>query len=296
MGEAKFNLRLWSSNCQQLRTTASCDHLNDPNADSVNILGLKWNTLSDTLSYTLRSFRSLTSSQLVTKRETLRESTQIYDSLGLLTPVNVKAKILVQMLWQQKLAWDEPLNQDLAERWSNISTDIQEATSIVHPRLYLLHHSQPTAITQIHVFTDASLSAYGAVVYLRQDNCVALVMSRSRVSPVKSITLPKLELMAAVIGTRLAKFVVSSLRPVLADVTIHMWTDSQITLYWIYDLKQSTQSKSFIANRVSEIKRHSLPLYGHMCQPLKIQQTSWQGVSPPSNRKTPSFVFMVHTG
>ena len=192
MGEAKLNLRSWSSNCQQLRTTTSCDHLSDPNADSVNILGLKWNTLSDTLSYTRRSFRSLTSSQLVTKRETLREPAQIYDPLGLVTPVTVKAKILVQTLWQQKLAWDKPLNQDLAERWANISTDIQEASCIVHPRLYFLHHSQPTAITQIYVFTDASLSAYGVVVYLQQDNCVALVMS---------ITLPKLELMAAVIGT-----------------------------------------------------------------------------------------------
>jgi len=104
MGEAKVDLRSWSSNCQQLRTTASCDHLSDLNADSVNILGLKWNTLSDTLSYTHRSFRSLTSSQLVTKRKILRELAQIYDPLGLLTPVTVKAKILVQTLWQQKLA------------------------------------------------------------------------------------------------------------------------------------------------------------------------------------------------
>ena len=68
-------------------------------------------------------------------------------------------------------------------------------------------------------------------------------MSRSRVAPVRSITLPKLELMAAIIATRLAKFVIQSLHLTSDDITVHMWSDSQIALHWIYDIKQTTTTK-----------------------------------------------------
>ena len=67
----------------------------------------------DTISFTPRNFLSRTSTSLVTKREILRDSAQIYDPLGLLAPVTVKAKILVQTMWKQKIDWDEPLDQEL---------------------------------------------------------------------------------------------------------------------------------------------------------------------------------------
>ena len=94
--EAKFNLRSWSSNSCQLRAVTSKDQTNDPN-ECVNLLGLRWHTLNDTLSFVPRKFQSLSSSQLVTKREILRDSAQIYDPLGFLTPVTVKAKMLVRL-------------------------------------------------------------------------------------------------------------------------------------------------------------------------------------------------------
>ena len=81
------------------------------------------------------------------------------------------------------------------------------------------------------MFADVSLSAYGTVAYLRQNDEVTLVMSRSRVAPVRAITLPKLELIAAVVATRLAKFVIHSLYLQPDNTTVHMWSDSQIALY-----------------------------------------------------------------
>lgn len=196
---------------------------------------------------------------LVTKHEILHESAQIYDPLGLLTPVTVRAKILLQSLWEQKVDWDEPLNQELTDTWLSISADLQEATTIVHPRPYYLLHCQPTTVTQLHTFTDASFSAYGAVVYLRQNNHDTLVMSRSRVTPIRPITLPKLELMAAVIGVRLANFVIFSVKPQFTNISTFLWSDSQIVLHWIHHLNLSTQSKPFIANHVQEI-RDSFPV------------------------------------
>ena len=165
--EAKFNLRSWSSNSFQLRAVTSKDQTNDPN-ECVNLLGLRWHTLNDTLSFAPRKFQSLSSSQLITKREILRDSAQIYDPLGFLTPVTVKAKMLVQTLWKLKMDWDEPLKQELADKWSTIATDIQDAITISHPRPCCNPDTQATA-TQLHVFADASPHAYGAVAYLRQD-------------------------------------------------------------------------------------------------------------------------------
>lgn len=85
MNQAKFNLRSWSSNSQKLRANAESDQTSDSNT-CVNLLGLRWNTLDDTLGFIPKLFPSLTSSPLATKREILRDSAQIYDPLGLLTP------------------------------------------------------------------------------------------------------------------------------------------------------------------------------------------------------------------
>ena len=258
MGEARFNLRSWSTNSCRLRSIITQDNTNDPNT-TVNVLGLRWDTLTDSISFTPRHFVSLTSTSLVTKREILRDSAQIYDPLGLLAPVTVKAKILVQAMWKQKIDWDEPLDQELTKEWSIIAEDIKEATTITYPRPYFVPHHQLSSPMQLHVFVDASLRAYGAVVYLRQSNSISLVMSRSRVTPTKSITLPRLELMAAVTGVRLANFVITSVMYKFSEFSTFLWSDSQIVLHWIHHLKLSTQSKPFIANRIQEI-RDSFPV------------------------------------
>ena len=117
------------------------DNSNDPNT-IVNVLGLRWDTLNDTISFTSRNFLSLTPTPLVTKREIPRDSAQIYDPLGLLAPVTVKAKILVQTLWKRKLDWDKPLDPELTKEWSTIADDIIEATSITYPSIYYMPNNQ----------------------------------------------------------------------------------------------------------------------------------------------------------
>ena len=106
--EAKFNLRSWPSNRRQLCAVTSRDQTNGPNS-CINVLGLRWYTLNYTLSFAPRKFQSLTSSPLTTKQEVLHDSAQIYDPLGFLTPVTVKAKMLIQSLWKQKLDCINPV-------------------------------------------------------------------------------------------------------------------------------------------------------------------------------------------
>jgi len=109
-----------------------------------------------------------------------------------------------------------------------------------------------TVSRQLHLFVDASMKGFGAVAYLLFDGQSLLVISKSRVAPIKELTLPKLELMAAVIGTRLLKFILDSMSPIFTEIPIHMWSDSQIVLYWIYSSKHLPQ---FVSNRVAEIKQ-----------------------------------------
>ena len=113
------------------------------------------------------------------------------------------------------------------------------------PRQYF--PSLQFSVQELHVFADASIKAYSAVAYFRQDNCTSLIMSKTRVSPLKTVSLPRLELMAAVLAPRLAKFILSSIE---CQCTVHLWSDSQIVLYWINSFKKL---KSFVCHHINEI-------------------------------------------
>ena len=244
MGKAKFNLRSWSSNNRTLQRLVDEEKTGDPNT-TVGILGLCWNTKTDMLSLTPKQLP--TNMALLTKRDVLQTSSLIYDPLGWATPVTIKAKILLQYIWQSKLSWDEPLPNEINESWVSILADLIELPKLAVPRPYF---RQSHDACNMFVFSDASMKAYGAVVYLCHQDQVSLVMSKNRVAPTKAITLPKLELMAAVMATRLANFVKSSLHNYDLSTTTHLWTDSQIVLYWIY---KQTSTKPFIQQRITEI-------------------------------------------
>ena len=103
---------------------------------------------------------------------------------------------------------------------------------------------------EMHVFVDASKKAYGAVAYICHGGQPLLIMSKTRVAPIKELTLPKLELMAAVIGTRLYKFIIASLPQQCSDIPVFLWSDNQIVLYWILNQRKL---KPFVASRIQEI-------------------------------------------
>ena len=173
----------------------------------------------------------------------------MFDPLGLLSPVTVRAKILIQDLWTGEFDWDEPVPEMISSTWRNIATDIQEAAEIEIPRFFFPTSGSTKELT-LHVFTDASLKAYGATVYLSNGIETTLVMAKTRIAPVKSLTLPQLELMGAVIGSRLADHVNS----VFNCQNVTFWSDSSIVLNW---LKTKKPLKRFIANRIREIQELS---------------------------------------
>ena len=133
VGKAKFSLRSWSSNSRTLQRLVDEEKTGDPNT-TVGILGLCWNTKTDTLSLTPKQLR--TNIALLTKRDVLQTSLLIYDPLGWATPVTIKAKIMLQYIWQSKLSWDEPLPNDINERWASILADLIELPKLAVPRPY----------------------------------------------------------------------------------------------------------------------------------------------------------------
>jgi hypothetical protein len=88
------------------------------------VLGLRWNPNTDTLQFQQRQPPN-DANNSITKREVLRESSKIYDPLGILTPVTIRAKILIQELWEEGYSWDESLQQELQEKWLALSKDLQ---------------------------------------------------------------------------------------------------------------------------------------------------------------------------
>ncbi|XP_070537230.1 uncharacterized protein [Ptychodera flava] len=174
---------------------AKRDHKLEPDT-TVNALGLRWLTETDELTYAKKDLKPVDS--LTTKREVVRTTASLYDPLGYLSPVHVKAKVFIQQLWKKGLAWDEPLGNEMCKQWTDIANDISKTTELKFKRQYFDSPIQPDSQDyDLHVFAGASKKAYGAVAYLRHGNETAIVMAKTRVAPLKELTLPQLELMAA---------------------------------------------------------------------------------------------------
>ena len=182
MWSLKVNFRAWTSNCPQLNTLAKQDKVGDGNT-TTNILGLQWNTITDTLCFPCQTITP-ENSTLITKREILQRSSKIFDPLGFLSPVTIRAKLFMQSFWQKRIDWDESLDKDLQDKWLTIAMDIQDATSMVISRHYFTNEDLSPA-TQLHVFADTSIKAYGAVAYLQVNNHTAFVIAKTKVAPVK---------------------------------------------------------------------------------------------------------------
>lgn len=247
-----FNLTMWSSNSPEViraipeedRAAKSLVNLEN-DSQKVNLtkaLGLHWNPNEDTLVFKLELGGFSTSSgrnaemSSHTKREVLSRAAKVYDPLGFITPFTVQAKILFQSLWTHGLNWDEDIPPDVSKRWDMWFQDSAELKDLHIPRCYVTQPLSSHSKLELHAFGDASKLAYAMAVYLRAvaadgETSTSLIMSKSRVAPLKTLTLPRLELMAAVITVRLCTYVRSMLHCPITSIVC--WTDNASTLHWV---------------------------------------------------------------
>ncbi|XP_037929405.1 uncharacterized protein LOC119663875 [Teleopsis dalmanni] len=252
-----FYLRKWSANHPQLLKNISQDdqevNLDFDNNESIKTLGLFWLHKADLFRIRVK----MVTEGIITKRVVSSDLARLFDSLGLVAPVIVKAKIFIQHLWQLKLSWDGPLPTDLRTTWSTFSENLSTLENLQVAR-HIFRGEVPSS-TQLLIFTDASEKAFGSAAYLRailKDGriIVRLLCAKSRVAPLKKQTLPRLELCAAVLAAELSARVKSDLQE--KDQPVFLWTDSEIVLSSINS--QSSSFQTFVANKVARIQTLTL--------------------------------------
>ena len=260
-GKAHMHARKWLSNSPEVlehipvKDRASHVNLNSDNLPTIKTLGILW--IADRDVFTFKTAIKAEHTQM-TKRKFLKRIATLFDPLGFLMPFTIRAKILLQEMWVSGSDWDDPIDDKLSNITATWFQEMQNIDMVSIPRCLKLTKSMTSE--RLHVFVDASQEAYGSVVYLQcsyedQTSSVRFVTSKSRVAPLKAVSIPRLELMAAVLGSRLASSVCSALEIVISEVTF--WSDSMNVLWWIRG--RSRCFKPFVANRVSYIQDMSNP-------------------------------------
>ena len=221
---------------------------------STKALGVTWNTIDDTLTFLPSTIKAT-----YTKRGILSVVSSVYDPLGFLSPFTTTAKMILQDVWKDNTGWDEQVNEDIQKIWQKWLIGLSSINTFKVNRCYNLTISPKI---QLHIFGDASEKAYGAVAYLKSNTepiSISFVASKGRVAPTKPVTLPRLELSAATIAVRLYRLIIKEIDLPIEDS--HFWSDSTLTLQYIKNEK--TRFKTFVANRVTEIREVTEPSQWH---------------------------------
>nr|XP_034836350.1 uncharacterized protein LOC117992744 [Maniola hyperantus] len=251
-----FPLRKFKSNVPSIFESAVIDPLENLTlSESTSTLGLQWKPSTDTLNIVVSIPDH--ADDYITKRLILSHSFKIFDPLGLISPCTIRSKILMQELWRRNIDWDEPVPCDLQETWDDLKQDLNKLELIEIPRLALC--CLPVTL-ELHSFCDASALAHGCCLYLRSVDSdgqvvVRLLCAKSRVNPSKPTTIPRLELLGALLAARLCKAALESLRCTISR-SVH-WSDSSVVLGWLHT--NPSKLKTFVANRVVEICETTTP-------------------------------------
>ena len=218
-------------------------------------LGLEWDSESDTMSPSI----CVASSYNPTKRGIISDVAKTYDILGWIAPTVLSMKLLYQQLWKKGHEWDETVPPDLMDIHSQWRTELPVLSQKRLPRCYSLPNHVIQS-QQIHGFSDASKSAFGAVVYCRttypdHPPTIVLVTAKTKVAKLNPQTIPRLELDGAVLLTKLILNVASVLG--ISAEHCHAWTDSAIVLAWLDG--KTRQNPVYVANRVHYIMQRTSP-------------------------------------
>ncbi|CAG2248710.1 unnamed protein product [Mytilus edulis] len=265
MKRGGFRLTKWLSNSKVVINEIP----NSERAPSVEILksntalptdralGVIWDVNDDAIKYKVKL-----EEKPLTRRGITSTVSSIFDPLGLIAPIILKGKIILQDLSKQsiKLGWDDPIPKEKEEEWIKWKSTLPEIENISIPRCFKTKDMKEISDAQLHIFSDGSEIGYGACAYLRlvdtngKVNC-SLILGKSRLAPLKQTTIPRLELSGAVVACKLYEIIRDELEIKIDSVVF--WTDSMIVLGYIKN--ESRRFKTFVANRLSSIHELTSP-------------------------------------
>lgn len=232
LASGKFNVKEWNSNDPRLDTSEEEDS---------SLLGIPWNKAADTLGVLIPE----STDAEVTRRSALSAIAKIWDPLGILAPAVVELKTMLQDLWDTRYGWDTPLGERLSERWREGLARLSQFGDTSIPRTL----NSPTTASRLDIFCDASANAFGAAMWVTAaDGERRFVQAKTMVAPLKTRTIPRLELLAAQLAARMLK----TFRGTFGEVPATIWTDSRVVLHWVRT--GARKYKAFVAARLQEIQ------------------------------------------
>lgn len=248
-----FELHKWTSNKPHVLSHLSPSLVN-PAARSLDsdettkVLGLLWLPSSDMFTYNVTPM-----DRPCTKRHILSDLARVFDPIGFLTPITFFIKCLMQKLWVLGLDWDDQPPSEIMRIWTRYKNELKLLSNFNIPRHVDITF---TDSLELHGFSDASEKGFGAAVYLRtcqhDKYSIYFICAKSRVAPLRTISIPRLELCAAVLLSELLDFVITTYKKKIEFNKIYAWTDSAVCLSWIKS--HPYKWKTFVSNRISIIQ------------------------------------------
>ena len=261
------------------------------------VLGVEWCVESDTF-----QFRITLRDRPMTRRGILSTVSSIYDPLGFAAPFLFRGKRILQLLCKEGIGWDDPVPEPLRSQWESWRQELPLLERLVIPRCLKTDEMKELKKIELHHFSDASTEGYGQCSYIRlvddadRVTC-ALVMGKARVTPLKPITVPRLELAAALLSVKISLVLRKELRYELTDEIF--WTDSQVVLAYINN--EARRFHTYVANRVQQIREGSSPdQWEYIESNDNPADDASRGLSPSEIAKTsrwlkgPSFLWNSH--
>lgn len=255
-----FNLTKWCSNHREVLSEIPSEDLSKElrnlDLDSSQLplertLGILWNPEAD-----LFQFQCVLKIMKTTRRTMLSVVSSIYDPLGLITPLLMPAKNILQDICKQKAGWDDQPDENVLVKWDKWLKSIEDLKEIKITRCYVPSNFGKVPHRELHVFSDASELGYGMTIYVRSFNqeegtYCSLVFSKGRVAPLKKVTIPRLELTAATLAVRMANMVRKELNFQINKTVF--WTDSTAVLKYIAN--DRARYHTFVANSVNQLAK-----------------------------------------
>ncbi|XP_060588499.1 uncharacterized protein LOC132743919 [Ruditapes philippinarum] len=282
--DAAMNLREWLTNSENVNNVIPITDRAE--MKEMQVLGHIWDYKTDTIY--LKQSKISDDSLPLTKRNILKRVASVFDPMGLFSPVVLRGKILLQELWSRGLDWDDVVNDEqIRQRWLSISQDLLDITEHKLPRNVKTNVKVKTF--NLLCFCDASTKSYATSIYLHQEekelSKTDLIFAKTRLAPVKVMTVPKLELMAVLVGVRCLRFVKEQLQ--LNIENMFLWTDSEIVIHWINSVKDLP---TFVKNRVNEIKGYTNIKIGYVNTKENPADVATRGITTRQLKRKSSLV------
>ena len=219
------------------------------------VLGMKWDTVLDTLRVNANNLIAKIQNGLKTKRDMWKVIPSVFDPLGMLAPYVLLGKKIVMEACQEIKSWDAKMPQSYIDRLRKWALEFDKIESFTWPRFAGIKN--PSKV-ELYGCCDASSYAMGGCIYLvctDQDGKIHsnLILGKTRNRPSKEHSIPRLELISAVLLTNMMAHVQKVFK--VPAENVHFFTDSEVVLYWLYSGDMSW--KPFVANQVKKIKKGS---------------------------------------